>query len=395
MILYVEPFAGASGDMLLGGLLGLGVPLEHLRGGLSSLDLPGWRLDYEQVERCYLSAHRALVSVPQEHHHRHLSDILQLLEQAELPDRVRERASLVFRRLARAEAEVHGIDIEQVHFHEVGAADAILDVVGFALGLEWLGIDHIYCASFPLGEGQVICQHGRMPNPAPATMRLLEGWPLRSVDSRSELVTPTGAAILTALGQPGRPQGVFTLAASALGAGARQFDFPNVVRLSLGGCGEAGWESLVTLESHLDDCSPEWLGNLLELLLEAGALEVSFEPVTLKKSRSGHRLWVLARPEQSDQLANLVLTESTSLGVRRQPVERRSLARRLEEVATPYGPLTLKLATDPDGRIRATPEFEQARALARQHQVPLRLVFEAGLKAFWKEEYAQEKNVNN
>ncbi|MGE0488764.1 MAG: nickel pincer cofactor biosynthesis protein LarC [Vulcanimicrobiota bacterium] len=386
MILYVEPFSGASGDMLLGGLLGLGVPLEHLRRGLSGLGLSDWSLDYEQVERCYLSCHRAVVKVPEEHHHRHLSDILELLEAAQLVPRVSQRVTSIFTRLARAEAEVHGIDLEQVHFHEVGAADAILDVVGFALGLEWLGVDTLYCASFPLGEGQVNCQHGLMPNPAPATMRLLEGWPLRSVDCRVELVTPTGAAILTALAQPGRPAGVFRLGASALGAGSRELEFPNVVRLSLGSQGTAGWEDLVSLESHLDDCSPEWLGHLVELLFAAGALEVSFEAVTMKKSRPGHLLWVLCRPELSEPLANMILTETTTLGVRRQPLERLSLPRHEKQVATPYGSLTLKLAIDPEGRVRATPEFEQAKSLARQHEVPLRLVFEAGLKAFWEEE---------
>ncbi len=312
--LYVEPHAGASGDMLLGALLGLGVPLSEFQNTIEALGLEDCRVESEPCNDKGLSAHRARVVTAESPTHRGLAEISQLIERSTLSDSVKSRSISVFQRLASAEAEVHGIDVEEVHFHEVGAADAIIDVVCFALGWEWLEIEESYCTKFPVGEGVVHCLHGRFTNPAPATMKLISGWPLTSVDCEKELLTPTGAALLTTLCKPGRPTGSFVLSGSAFGAGTRALPFANVVRVSLGETSnEEGWERLLVLECHTDDCTPEALGYALERLLKEGALDVSIEPVLMKKSRSGHKVWALVRPQDRERLASIILTENKSL----------------------------------------------------------------------------------
>ncbi len=383
--LYVEPFAGASGDMLLGALVGLGFPLEELHKSIEQLGLKDWKIEHQTTDRAGLAASRIVVSTPPEAHGRHLPEILDLLQRSAFPLAVTEPACRVFNRLAEAEAEVHGCSVDEIHFHEVGAADALIDVVGVVAGLHFLKVERVYCGRFPVGEGEVVCQHGRMPNPAPATFALLRGWPLRSVDSDQELVTPTGAALLTSLAQPGRPTGSYRLDQTCLGAGGRELEFPNVVRASLGRLeGSEGWETLAVLESHLDDSTGELLGFLMERLFEAGALEVSFEPVLMKKNRPGQRLFCLCRPHLSQTLTRLILTESSTLGVRRSMVERFALERRAVVVRTDYGKIEVKRAIDPEGRIRVTPEFDQARELALAYQVPLTVIFQAARTAFWE-----------
>ncbi|MCA9777227.1 MAG: nickel pincer cofactor biosynthesis protein LarC [Candidatus Eremiobacteraeota bacterium] len=363
--LYVEPLAGASGDMLLGALLGLGVPLSEFQNAVAALGLGECGIEHEPYNSKGLSAHRVRVVSTESPIHRGLTEISELIEGAALSDSVKTCSISVFQRLAAAEAEVHGIDIEEVHFHEVGAADAIIDIVCFSVGWKWLGAEEGYCTRFPVGEGVVNCLHGRLPNPAPATMKLISGWPLTSIDCDKELLTPTGAALLTTLCKPGRPTGSFVLSGSAFGAGTRELPFANVVRVSLGETSnEEGWERLLVLECHTDDCTPEALGYALERLLNEGALDVSIEPVLMKKSRSGHKVWALVRPHDRERLASVILTETTSLGVRSYEVERWALPRRVITVETEVGAIRVKETQDPSGGIRYAPEYEDAKKAA-------------------------------
>ena len=380
--LYVEPHAGASGDMLLGALLGLGVPLSKFEEAITALGLEDCRVECESCHSKGLSAHRARVSTTESSTHRGLTEISQVIEGSTLSDSVKSRSVSVFQRLAAAEADVHGIDVDQVHFHEVGAADAIIDIVCFAVGWEWLGVEEGYCSSFPVGEGVVHCLHGRLPNPAPATMKLIAGWPLVTLDCEKELLTPTGAAILTSQCKPGRPAGSFQIHDSAFGAGTRELPFANVVRASLGEtCHKEGWETLLVLECHLDDCTPEILGYALERVLNEGALDVSIEPVLMKKNRPGHKFWALVKPNDKERLASLILTETTSLGVRSYEVERRALPRRVLTVETAVGPLRVKETSDPSGHIRYAPEFEDAKRAAAESGLPLTEVYRLAAQA--------------
>ena len=381
--LYFEPHAGASGDMILAALLGSGFPLDELNQVLSRLPLEQASVSLKTVTRSGLAAFRAEVEVRAHSSHRGLSQIEKMLESSELAPRVVEKSVCVFRRMAQAEAEVHGISVDEVHFHEVGADDAIIDVVGCVAGMEYLGAETVYCGAFPVGEGVVHCEHGALPNPAPATLKLLQGWPLRSVDCKKELITPTGAALLTTLARPGRPEGEFLIRQTALGAGKRDLPFPNVLRCSFGETSDGnGWERLVVLECHLDDCSGELLGYTMERLYEAGALEVSYSPVTMKKSRPGHVLFCLCRDATSRTLSRIILQETTTLGVRRSEVERKALERSMVTVETEFGELQVKTARDPFGRTRVSPEFEQARALAAASKVSLQEVYQAARRAF-------------
>ena len=371
--------------MLLGAFLGLGFPLEVLEAGLSALPMEGWKLGQRTVNKKGLEATQFLITVNDSETHRGLRQIRQILETSSLDKRVQERSLAVFERLAEAEASVHGMSVEEVHFHEVGALDALVDVVGFCLGLEYLQIEKIYCGSFPIGEGEVWCEHGRIPNPAPATHLLLRGWPLRSVTCQKELVTPTGAALLTCLGQSGRPLGEFTFQDTAFGAGTRELEFANVVRVSLGeeSLPREGlsWRVLTELECHIDDDNPEVLGYTMEKLFEAGALDVSFEAVSMKKNRLGQKLWVLCEPAKSELLARLILTETTSIGLRRCRVERAALSREFLDVTTEWGVVKVKRVTDPRGETRCSPEFESAKALAEKRGVPLRSIYNACTEA--------------
>ena len=383
---YFEPHAGASGDMILAALLGSGYPLNELNRVLSRLPLEQGSVSLKTVTRSGLAAFRAEVEAKPHPTHRSLSLIEEMIESSGLSPLIVEKSVAVFRRLAQAEAEVHGIGLEEVHFHEVGADDAIIDIVGSVAAMEYLEAEAVYCGAFPLGEGVVQCEHGVLPNPAPATLKLLQGWPLRSVDCKKELITPTGAALLTALARPGRPKGEFLIRQTALGAGERELPFPNVLRCSVGETsGDIGWERLIVLECHLDDCPGELLGYTMERLYEAGALEVSYSPVTMKKNRPGHILFCLSRDDISRELAHIILQETTTLGVRRSEVERKALERSMVTVKTEFGELQVKSTRDPSGKTRVSPEFEQARTLALASKVSLQAVYQAAQQAFWSD----------
>ena len=427
-IAFFDPFSGASGDMILGAMLDAGLPLEALLAALRTLPLPDWTIQASVVRRGALSATLAhVVSSEQDPPHRHLADVLRIIDAATLPGDAASQARTIFTRLAEAEAHVHRESLESVHFHEVGAADAILDICGAVTGLKLLGIEQVYCGPLPTNSGRVETAHGTLPLPAPATLELLAraGAPTVPHPATKELLTPTGAAVLSTLATFARP--AIRLRAIGYGAGSRTEPIPNVLRLMLGDALEhpaAGGratgpalaedsrtaatdeamfvrlregtgheeavpvtgravaddersgsdDSLMVLESNLDDMNPQWFGHLFELLLARGALDVTSSPVLMKKGRPGQLLSVLCHPEAVPALTALLLAETTTLGVRRYAVRRQAAGRAMVEVGTPYGPIPVKLRVV-DGLVTgATPEYDACYAAAHALDVPLPLV---------------------
>ena len=378
-ILYLDCQAGIAGDMTVASLLALGVPLSHLEAELAKVPLPAgsYRLATEAVMRGGMAATRFIVEATDQQDHRHYGEICRLLAGSGISPLARELAESVFRALAEAEAKVHGVTVEQVHFHEVGAIDAIVDIVGTAICLDWLGVDAIYAAPLPLGSGWVESAHGRLPVPAPATMELLQGLAVHGQIGPGERVTPTGAAIVAALASR-EPQPSFVPLGVGHGAGSKDFpDTPNILRAVLGERQQAavGRDEVVVLETHLDDLAPELLGFAMERLLAAGALDVAYGPLQMKKNRPGVRVTVVARSQQAEELARMLLTETTALGVRLQPVQRMVLAREEEVRETSLGPVRVKVVRDGARVLRVSPEYEECRRLALERQQPLPEVY--------------------
>ncbi|HTD76244.1 MAG TPA: nickel pincer cofactor biosynthesis protein LarC, partial [Chloroflexota bacterium] len=379
-----------SGDMLLGALLDAGVPLDDLQAGLASLPITGWQLTAAPVQQHGLSGTRASVEVEasQEQPHRGLHDVEAIVGGATgLPESVRERACGVFHRLAEVEAAIHATSVEAVHFHEVGAVDAIVDVVGVLLGLHLLEVDwsRIVCSGLPTGSGWVRASHGRLPVPAPATLELLRraGAPTRTTpetgEPSGELTTPTGAALLTAVASFGPPPPL-RVERIGYGFGTRRLPWPNAVRLWTGalqaGASAAQLDQVAQIETHLDDATPEQLGFAMERLLEAGALDVAFVPLQMKKNRPGVLVRVLARPADGHRFAELLLEHTSALGARVQVVERLIAARGEQMVETPWGPVRVKLKHLGE-RSLAAPEYEDCARVARAAGVPLSAVYAA------------------
>ena len=386
-IAWFDCFAGISGDMTLGALLGAGWDRAALESLPRRLGLEGVTVHVESVRRGPFAALRVDVRVEEEKQpHRHLHHVAAILDRAEIEPAVRARSLAVFRRLAEAEAEVHGSTVERVHFHEVGAADALVDVVGAVEGLHALGVERVYSSPPRLGGGEVDSQHGRIPVPAPATALLLRGAPVEMGPIPMELTTPTGAALLATLVEGWEKPPAFRIAAIGAGAGGRDpRELPNVLRVLIGDveATASARREVAVLETAVDDESPQYVAALVPRLLEAGALDAMVAPVTMKKGRPGLWLVVIAPPERAEEIAHRMLRESTTLGVRVRREERIEADRRFTEVTTPHGAVTLKIAQLPDGSERAVPEFESLRRTAERSGRPLREVAEAAI-ASWR-----------
>jgi uncharacterized protein (TIGR00299 family) protein len=386
-ILYFDCFAGASGDMILGAMVAAGVEPGYLREQLSLLPVKGFDLNFETVNRSGLSATYARVETAHEHKHRHLSDIKQIIEASALSEAVKQRAVQIFTRLAEAEARVHNEPVDHVHFHEVGALDAIVDVVGAAICFDVLQIDRFICSPIHVGSGMVKMAHGQFPVPPPAVTELLKGVPFYATEIKGELLTPTGAAIITTVCSQYGPVPRITTEKSGYGAGTREYpNFPNVLRVLIGETEDtsATDERLWMIETNLDDASPQIIGHVMDRVLESGALDCFFTPVQMKKNRPGVLLSVLCSPNEKETVMKLLFTETTTLGVRSYEVTRRALQRSLVRVETPYGPIDVKVA-HLDGRVvNEMPEFEQCRQAAANANVPLKVVEEAARKELWK-----------
>lgn len=377
---YLDCFSGVSGDMLLGALLDTGLPEAHLHKVVAALQLDGVTLDISRPVVQGFAATRVHVHIPHhDHTHRHLAEITTLLARASLDPAVRTTALAVFTRLAKAEAAVHGTTPDRIHFHEVGAADALVDIVGTVAGLAWLGVDRLVCSPLPLANGWVNCAHGEIPLPAPAVCQLLAGVPVYGDNLCQELVTPTGAALVCELAAEFGPLPPMRLDSTGYGAGAteRSDGRPNLLRLLLGQSFEAGEaQRIEVLETHLDDWNPEFWPYLSAQLMTAGALDVCLVPMHMKKGRPGFLLRVVAAPATCQQLIEMVFSETTAIGLRRRSEERVTLPREMVSVTTPWGELAAKRVLTPTGAV-LSPEYEACRAVAEAHRVPLRTVYDA------------------
>ena len=390
---YVDCIAGVSGDMLLGALVDAGVPADELRRRLAALELPGFELALRPVRKRGIAALQAEVTVTDRRTERHLPEIVELVERSAVPAPIRRRARAIFERLGEVEAAIHGTSVERVHLHELGGIDTIVDVVGVLTGFELLGAERVECSPLPLGRGFVDSAHGRLPVPAPATVALLEGVPIAGSPVDGELVTPTGAALVTALAAGFGALPAMTLSATGYGAGRADRAIPNVVRLLVGERVDEGaaagppstqpatLTTLTMLETNIDDMNPELYEYVSTRLSADGALEVFTQPAAMKKNRPGTLLSVLCRPRQAAALRRLLFRETTTIGVREYAVARHALERETRTVATRYGALRVKVVQGEGLEPRWAPEYEDCRRLAEQSGAPLQAVYQAGLTA--------------
>ncbi len=393
-IVYFDAFSGISGDMVIGALLDLGLSLDLLKTEFSKLPLDGYTLHQSERIQHGIRAIKFDVSVGAQQHERSFRSIADMLEVSPLSETVRTTALKIFTRLAEAEAHVHNTSVTDVHFHEVGAVDSILDIVGTAIGFEALGIQAVYTSPLPMGSGFVSSRHGTLPVPGPATAELVKGMPVRFEDGQSELVTPTGAAILAVMAQPGPP--LFSITQVGYGAGARTLsDRPNVLRVCLGhSVSEVRHEQLLVLETNIDDLNPEWYEHVMEQLFAAGARDVFFSPLQMKKNRPGILLWVLCAPQDQGQLSNIIFNETSTLGIRSYPVDRLALRREQKEIQTKYGPVRVKIAYQPNGQVNCAPEYDDCKRLAQEKNIALKLIYEAALEGA-KSKYGQDKSLQH
>ncbi len=380
-ICYLDAFSGISGDMTVGALVDAGVDGTALLAALESLGT-GAAFEIEKTARRGIAASKFHVKAGENKQHRHLHNILDLIAGAPLAEAVKKSASAVFQRLGEAEAKVHGIPLDKVHFHEVGALDSICDIVGACAAVHLLGAQAIYCSAINVGSGTVKTEHGVLPVPAPATAELLSGKPIYARGPSVELTTPTGAAIVSTLAADFGPLPPMRITATGYGAGDRDFaEHANVLRVIVGETSAAEEATTVlVLETNIDDSSPQVLGYAMERLLEAGALDVTLESLWMKKNRAGTLLRVIAKPEDRERLAQMIFAETSTLGLRIYPAERRVKARRFTEVQTPYGNVRMKISEDGS----FAPEYEDCREIARQSGVALKEILAAANHAYLK-----------
>ncbi len=376
-ILYLDCFSGLSGDMILSALLDMGVPLEVVESAVSSLPIKGYRIRLEKETRRSIRVTRFFVDMDEEKQpHRNFSDIREMIEQAKLDPGVADLTIDIFKNIATAEARVHGSTIEQVHFHEVGAVDSIVDIVGVATALKYLGA-RLICAPVPLGKGFVETQHGTLPVPAPATMFILKGVPVEGTEVEAELTTPTGAAIVKTAACEFGPIPRMIPQHVGFGAGDRSHEKrPGILRAILGlpVSGQDDAPKCWVIEANMDDITGEIAASAMEGLLEQGALDVWIETIQMKKGRPALKLSVLCNVEDLESLGAHLMRETTTIGLRYHAVGRMEMSRSVHRVDTPYGPVRVKVARGPGGSLNAAPEFEDCKRAAHDHGVPLKRV---------------------
>lgn len=378
-IAYFDCIAGASGDMILGALIDAGLPLAELQERLSGLHLPGFDLHSRKVIKGGISATKLDIVIWDEFTERRLPEITEVIDNSNLPTDIQAGAREIFQKLGAVEAEIHATSIDKVHLHELGGLDTIIDVVGALVGLKILGVERVVASPLPLGHGFTHGAHGTMPLPAPATVALLRGVPVVGSDLEVELVTPTGAAILTHLAEGFGPFPKMKLLSTGYGAGGRDLPIPNVLRVLLGEVeleDSVLIETLALLETNIDDFNPEIYDHVMARLFSAGALDVTLSPLQMKKNRPATQLSVLCRLEDASQLSGILFAETTTLGVRKQLVERHSLTREIKVVDTPFGPVRVKVARWRD-QVKATPEYEDCRQLAEAKGIALIDIYRA------------------
>jgi pyridinium-3,5-bisthiocarboxylic acid mononucleotide nickel chelatase len=384
---YLDAFSGLSGDMIVGALLDCGLDVADLERELAKLGVAGYRIRRERRERSGIQSTKFVVDIDGHRHgaheHRPFRDIRTLIRDSDLGSRVCELALQVFARLAEAEGKVHGVDPDDVEFHEVGAVDSIVDVVAAAWAIDALAIHDLVVSPLPLGSGIVNSAHGPLPVPGPATVELLRGFAVRLGDGQGELVTPTGAAIVSALGRSAAMPARFVVERIGYGAGDRELaDRPNLLRVLLGEqAATVGVDSLVLIETNLDDLNPQLYEHVMEQLFAAGARDVFFAPIHMKKNRPAILLSVLADPQRRDELTKILFDETSTLGVRLVPVERLRVERELRQVETRFGTVRVKIGKDPNGSVNVAPEYEDCKRLAIEAGVALKRVYQEATAA--------------
>jgi uncharacterized protein (TIGR00299 family) protein len=384
---YFDCFSGISGDMTLGALVDASCDLELLRSGLHGLQVPGWTIAAEKVWKNGMSATFVRVTTEDQTKHRSLSTILEILDKSTLSETARKNAAAIFRKLGEAEASVHDVPLEKIHFHEVGAVDAIVDIVGACIGFESLGIEKFACSPLNVGGGTAKMAHGILPVPAPATAKLLQGKPTYSNGVQKELVTPTGAAIVATLCDHFGPQPAMSVSAIGYGAGSADLEGqPNVVRIMIGEAVEKvvpGFdEEISVIEANLDDMNPQIYGYFSEKAFAAGALDVYTTPVQMKKNRPGTLLTVLCKPSDTNTLMSLIFAETTTFGARTYTAQRRTLPRESVNVHTQFGDVRIKLSRVNGRILHVAPEFEDCRKLAVEKNVPLQRIINEAIRIY-------------
>ena len=381
MLAYFDCFSGISGDMTLGALIDIGVPAQWLKERLQAIPLAGFDLVTGSTSRHGIDAVTVTVQVEDHKTHRNYGEIKSLIENSPLDASVRQMSLDIFERLADAEAGVHGVPKEKTHFHEIGGVDAIVDIVGAALGISYLGIRKVVASKIPVGTGFVSCSHGTLPVPAPATLAILSGIPIYGSGIQNELVTPTGAAIVATLADSFASMPEMVVEKIGYGAGKRDLESrPNVLRVVVGRAAISSKDSVMVVETCIDDMNPEVFGFLMDRLFEDGALDVYWIPIFMKKNRPGTLVQVLCRPNRREAVIHRILSESTSLGVRFHEANRYMLERDTVNMDTPYGSVEVKRITEPDGNVRYTPEYEVCKRIALEKNIPIKTVYDVIIK---------------
>ncbi len=387
-VLYFDLIGGASGDMILGALIDAGVPAEKLTEMLAGLKLDEFELIATPIEKNGFQATKVDIQVGDQPPERHLKEILEVIRNSSLPTSIQNRAIRIFQKIASVEAGIHNKPVDHIHLHELGGTDTIVDVTGALLALDFLGVSHIYASPIPLGSGFIKGAHGQIPLPAPATMGLLKGLPVRSTEIKAELITPTGAALLAELVKDFSPPPEMKVEAVGYGAGTRDLPIPNLLRVMIGETAETGnqiREQLILLESNLDDLNPEIYPYVMESLFNAGALDVCLVPVQMKKNRPGTQIQVLAEVQKAEDMRDILFRETSTLGIRQTQVDRYSLPRNIQDVSTSFGIVRIKVAGEGTKFQKASPEYEDCQKLARENDIPIQQVYQEAVKAYYEQ----------
>lgn len=389
-IAYFDCFSGISGNMVLGALLDAGLELEALKNALAELKISGYEIEARKIQKRAISGTLVTVKTKKESVERRLGDILDIIHGSKLSDDIKDRATAIFTRLAEAEAKIHGVNIEEIHFHEVGGLDAIVDIVGSVIGLKLMEIDDVYSSPLHLGRGFVKCAHGLLPVPSPATMELVKGVPTYGRDIEAELTTPTGAAIITTMAKGFVRAPMMEVEAIGYGAGHKDLPIPNLLRVSIGeaveSTGQGYEEDVVTLiEANIDDMNPELYEHVMGRLFDKGALDVFLTPIQMKKSRPALKLSTIVRETDQRGVLDVFFEETTTLGVRFSEVRRKKLSRMSIDVETKYGMVGVKVGKLGDVVKNVSPEYEDCQRIALQLGIPLKDVYEAAKRAYKSE----------
>jgi len=374
-IAYFDCFSGISGDMLVGSLIDAGLDFEELENEIKKLGLESVEIKADKIVKQNIASTKFSVLYEDQKHHRHLQDLNAMVENASIDEDIKEKAKEVFMKIAVAEAKIHNMPLDKVHFHEIGAVDTIVDVVAALTGFRKLGIEKVFCSGLNVGSGFVTFSHGKFPVPAPATAEILKDVPVYSTDSKGELVTPTGAAIITALADGFGDMPLVKVESIGYGAGSKDFEHPNVLRVYLGQMVDKPSENVIdVIETNIDDMNPQWYDHIIDRLYVEGALEVFMTNIQMKKNRPGIKLTILADPVNKDQLLKIVFRETTSIGVRMRRESREILERESRTLDTPYGKVNAKITIYEGETVNQKVEYDDLRRLAAENNLPVKKI---------------------